>query len=40
LKIEDLASNGARLTMFTEESIKDLENKLKWFINLKQQKKV
>jgi ribosomal protein L4 len=29
LKIEDLASNGARLTMFTEESIKDLENKLK-----------
>lgn len=29
IKIADLASNGARLIMFTEESIKDLEGKLK-----------
>ena len=28
LKIGDLASNGARLVMFTEESIKDLETKI------------
>jgi large subunit ribosomal protein L4e len=29
LKIADLASNGARLLMFTESSIKDMEDKLK-----------
>ena len=29
LKLEDLASNGARIVMFTEESIKDFEAKLK-----------
>jgi len=28
LSISDLASNGARLTIFTEEAIKDIENKL------------
>jgi len=27
LRVSDLASNGARLTVFTEEAIKDLENK-------------
>jgi large subunit ribosomal protein L4e len=29
IKIADFASNGARLVMFTENSIKDLENKIK-----------
>jgi len=28
LKIRDLVENGARLAMFTEEAVKDLENKL------------
>ena len=28
LRISDIASNGARLIMFTEEAIKDLENKI------------
>lgn len=29
IKIEDLASNGARLIMFTEESVKDFEGRIK-----------
>ncbi len=29
LKVSDLASNGARLVMYTEKAIKDLENRLK-----------
>jgi large subunit ribosomal protein L4e len=28
LKLKDLASNGARFTMFTENAIRDLENKI------------
>jgi large subunit ribosomal protein L4e len=28
IKLEDLASNGARLVIFTEEAVKDLENKI------------
>lgn len=28
LRVSDIASNGARLVMFTEEALKDLENKL------------
>lgn len=28
LRISDIASNGARLVMFTEEALKDLENKI------------
>jgi len=30
LTILDLVSNGARLVIFTEEAIKNLEEKLKW----------
>jgi hypothetical protein len=29
LRIIDFASNGARLVVFTEEAVKDLENKIK-----------
>ena len=28
LKLKNLAENGARLCMFTEEAVKDIENKL------------
>lgn len=28
LKLSDIADNGARITMFTEEAVKDLDNKL------------